>query len=181
MKGKELLKDEEVQKFVRRYIILYGVQLGVYTVVAICMQVWWQYFVFMISFIALRSFAGGYHAKRESVCVVQSGAIVLAACLTMKFIVISMQTVICIALLSGIMIFFHAPIEAEQKKLTDNERKKYRKTSRIVWIMEGILIVIACCFDSWLRIVAEPVIIAWFWVLVLAMMAAIRDVSKENE
>ena len=138
MKGKELLKDEEVQKFVRRYIILYGVQLGVYTVVAICMQVWWQYFVFMISFIALRSFAGGYHAKRESVCVVQSGAIVLAACLTMKFIVISMQTVICIALLSGIMIFFHAPIEAEQKKLTDNERKKYRKTSRIVWIVEDI-------------------------------------------
>lgn len=86
MKGKELLKDEEVQKFVQRYIILYGVQLGVYTVIAICMQVWWQYFVFMISFVALRSFAGGYHAKRESVCVVQSGAIVLAACLTMKFI-----------------------------------------------------------------------------------------------
>lgn len=77
--------------------------------------------------------------------------------------------------------FFHAPIEAEQKKLTDNERKKYRKTSRIVWIVEGILIVIASCFDSWLRIVAEPVIIAWFWVLVLAMTAAIRDVSKENE
>lgn len=44
MKGKELLKDEEVQKFVQRYIILYGVQLGVYTVIAICMQVWWQYF-----------------------------------------------------------------------------------------------------------------------------------------
>ena len=181
MKGKELLKDEEVQKFVRRYIILYGVQLGVYTVVAICMQVWWQYFVFMISFIALRSFAGGYHAKRESVCVVQSGAIVLAACLTMKFKVSSRPPVICIALLSGFMLFFHAPIEAEQKKLTDNERKKYRKTSRIVWIVEGILIVIASCFDSWLRIVAEPVIIAWFWVLVLAMTAAIRDVSKENE
>lgn len=66
LKGKELLKDEEVQKFVQRYIILYGVQLGVYTVIAICMQVWWQYFVFMISFVALRSFAGGYHAKRES-------------------------------------------------------------------------------------------------------------------
>jgi len=74
------------------------------------------------------------------------------------------------------MFFFE-----RRKKLTDNERKKYRKTSRIVWIVEGILIVIACCFDSWLRIVAEPVIIAWFWVLVLAMMAAIRDVSKENK
>ena len=67
LKGKELLKDEEVQKFVQRYIILYGVQLGVYTVIAICMQVWWQYFVFMISFVALRSFAGG-HGVDEDAC-----------------------------------------------------------------------------------------------------------------
>ena len=78
--------------------------------------------VFLLGFIPIRSFCGGYHAKSYLKC----------------NIVFSLSFVIC-CLCSNLMIFAFTKnylliIEIANKKVSSNEAKKYKKISIIIFI-----------------------------------------------
>lgn len=94
----------------------------------------------------LRKYAGGYHAKTKVRCyLISVGMLVVAFALlyqpdyhpAVHFILVT---------ISGSYIFMKAPVDHENKVLDAIERRVYRKRTRIVLALEGVLFVMACWF-----------------------------------
>lgn len=92
--------------------------------------------LFMIAYIPLRSYAGGYHAKTELRCYFLSTILIVLALLLMKFIPIREYIILGITGISGLIIYILAPVEDRNKPLDQIEYKMYRKKSRNILAIE---------------------------------------------
>ncbi len=95
--------------------------------------------VFYCSFIAIRKFAGGYHAKNSTRCYlfsIVSSIIILCSIALINSInscvVMIMLTVI--ELFCVVLIFMISPLDTENNPLNSNEKKVYRKNACIISI-----------------------------------------------
>lgn len=126
-----------------RDIYYYGVQQGLTLILNILTTIviaflcgeLWQCFLFMLSFILPRRYAGGYHAKTPLRCYVYSNAMIFAALLTIKFFTLGIFICGCLSVISGAIIFFLSPIEAANKPLDDKERTVYRIRARVILVI----------------------------------------------
>lgn len=98
-------------------------------------------FIFIISYSALRVYAGGYHAKTRLRCYGISWIMILFVLLSAKFcpnqIVFSAS--IMIFLPSYIIVFLLAPVDNINKPLDDLEIHYYRIKTRIILSVELII------------------------------------------
>lgn len=118
----------------------YGLQLGITAllnifitiILGILMGRIWESIVFLLTYIPLRSYAGGYHAKNQFRCDVLSILLIITA-LTGCSLLIKYDFAGRLLLpASGIIIFFLSPVEDFNKRLNQEETKNYRKKSRIL-------------------------------------------------
>ncbi len=93
--------------------------------------------LFFIAFFAIRSSAGGIHAKKEYVCMICTSILLLFSIAAIKiFIVFSFITLPSILLGAGsIIISVLSPLDSEGKKLSSYEKKRYRIKSIIIVII----------------------------------------------
>ncbi len=99
--------------------------------------------VFYLSFIAIRKFAGGYHAKTPVSCYLFSFASnIIILCLVKGlgsintlFIFIS----IIFELLCVVLILLISPLDTENNPLTEQEKKMYRMLTSIITILIFII------------------------------------------
>lgn len=92
--------------------------------------------IFLLAFIPLRTFAGGYHAKTAVQCYFYSMLIIIGILLGLRFLRIPVW--IC-AILSGfgcITTLVLAPVEDMNKPLDSIEKSVYRKRSLLILTIE---------------------------------------------
>ena len=104
--------------------------------------------LFMALYIPLRSNAGGYHAQTAIRCYVFSIFLMIAFLLAMKHLFISRFICVIINILSFIVIFAFAPVEDKNKPLDQMEQCVYRKRTRIVLIVESIIMIVGVILDT---------------------------------
>lgn len=100
--------------------------------------------LFMVMFIPLRSYCGGYHASKTWICIILSNIAVAGVVLVVKkfqlavdYVPLLAAEVICTA-----VILLLAPIQSEAKKLSDNEKQVYKKYVRFILIIELVFALI---------------------------------------
>lgn len=96
---------------------------------------------FCLAFIPLRSAAGGFHAKHHWSCIL-SFIVVLVGCVTfLKTVSLEISNVyaLCLAILSVIIVWKIAPVEPNNKPLSNSQRCTQQKKSRIIVIINLIL------------------------------------------
>lgn len=127
------IKEEDRELFI--YGLTQGIRmcLNVLTtlLIGLLMGMWWQGLLFLAAFIPTRSFAGGYHAKTPLRCYWCSVGIVIAALTVVRNgrdIQIILNTV---AILSVAVILYLAPVESENKPLSEPEKKSFKKKTQI--------------------------------------------------
>lgn len=91
----------------------------------------WQTIIFMLSYIPLRIYAGGYHSKTQFKCYLFSIGLILIGLLTIKFMPWTSAIYIFIWLFSGVIIFYLSPIENSNKPLGQIETSVYRRRALI--------------------------------------------------
>ena len=103
--------------------------------------------IFYLAFMAIRQFAGGYHATTEIRCEIMSTTLFLICIAMIKLLKIhSFENAIAIATIAAAScIFLFCPIDTPEKPLSDNEYNSYRKIS---WII--LLIILSIVFVSYL-------------------------------
>ncbi|WP_349673484.1 accessory gene regulator B family protein [Lacrimispora sp.] len=140
---KNLLKDDQRALYLYAYEILLSqiINIVVAVLIAVIMRAPMPVFVFLASYIPLRSYCGGYHARTNGVCTVVSAILILIVCLLEKYIVGTAALILPIAvfLISGILIFIFAPVPDRNKLLDEEETIRYRSKSRQFWLMEVIV------------------------------------------
>lgn len=85
-------------------------------------------------FMLIRKFSGGYHISSLGTCIIFSTIILAVALSTVKVIInlaaTSLLTVL--VLLCVLILFIFSPIENNARKMSENEKKTFRKISQIL-------------------------------------------------
>lgn len=149
----EQLKEANAITTGQYEICKFGVQQGLIillnllTVIILgsIMGEFWQTIFFIIVFIPLRVYAGGFHAKTPLRCYVYSSFFMIIILVAMKYLwIINEFTCIFVISVSSIIIGVLAPVETANKPLEERERKVYRK--KMIRIIEGEGIVWLCAY-----------------------------------
>lgn len=109
---------------------------------------WWHCIVLLTAFIPLRSYSGGYHARGYISCYIESCVLLTAALLFIKYGIIQKNMtaeIWQVFLVSVIIIFLLAPLADENKPISEKEAVVFQRRTRIILILEVLLIVIFTC------------------------------------
>lgn len=111
-----------------------------------------QSVIFYLTFCVVRVFAGGFHASTETRCFIISALSIIISVYSIKqFTVQNLNLCFVILLLiSSIIIFIFAPVDTDNKKLDSEERKRFRKISRIILICFLLIIAVMFFKHSWI-------------------------------
>ena len=102
---------------------------------------------FLIVFMPLRSFCGGYHAAKTWQCTVLSNLVVLLVIVVSKVSLLAgIITPVYILgdIVIGGMIVLFAPVDNENRRLGEKERRRYKMTASVVMSVEALLCIILC-------------------------------------
>ena len=95
--------------------------------------------LFLVCYMPLRSFCGGYHAKTHLRCYIYSVIMITSILLVAKYTAFNIVLYEVLVLISLIIILLLAPVEDENKKLDSVEKRVFRKRAYIIAFLEVLL------------------------------------------
>lgn len=96
-----------------------------------------------ISYIAIRTSAGGHHAGSPMRCYINSTIMISVLLAIIKWIPFQRAVSVVMLAAASIFIWITAPVETENNQLDKAERRVYRRRTRIIMMIE--IIVFAIC------------------------------------
>ncbi len=108
----------------------------------------YQCIILTVSFIALRSYSGGYHANTSLRCYILTVSSISAVLSIMKFIAINRFICLGLLVLSSVIILLFSPIGTKNKPLDEIEKIIYRKKTIIVWSVETCVALVFIVLNS---------------------------------
>ncbi len=135
-------------------IVKYGLEnigsnlLGLLVILAIggCLRHLLDSFLLWLLIFPLRKNAGGFHAKTKTRCMLVSAGMLIVSFICLVWMEWTKTVYILIVAIFFGIIFFMAPVGNQNKLLDEMEQKVYRKRTRIVLLLESILLIPACVF-----------------------------------
>jgi accessory gene regulator B len=157
-----------------RELYHYGIQQGLFVMlnigtmvaVGLLLDVLWQILIFTISLIALKSYAGGYHAKAPLRCYSLSTLLITAVAFLIRFVSLHTFVYVGLVVLAGIIIIALSPVGCENKSLDEVEKKVYRRRAVLIAVVQ----ILAAVTLLYLNLQLVAVGIVWCLVAVSAMM-----------
>lgn len=137
--------------------------------------------VFLLIFVLMRTYCGGYHAETYLKCNIIFTTNIMIAMLIFKFIVNYpvyfhfMINIICI-----ISIVILAPVENEYKPITSDEKKRHKKTSIILYLIIFIISSILYFFISKYSIVIDIALISVALSMVIEVFRKGRVLNEKS-
>ena len=164
------VKEDEKELYV------YGLEQGFFMIanlltsitIGLVFSIPWETVIFMASYLPLRSFAGGYHAKTHMRCYFFSIVLTIVVILMIRFIDWSNYAISILAIVTGFIIYILAPIGDSNKPLDKIEVVRYKNKTNLLLITE--LIIVFSLINSPLKIVSVCVVVA---LLALSVMLSI--------
>lgn len=126
--------------------------------------------VFMFIFIILRIYTGGYHSEKFKSCFVISIAIYLSELLLNDLVAdnLKLKVGIILILIASSIIYRLSPVEHKNNPLSFEDKKKYKKISRVITLLILVLtligfyindVLINFCFISSLTVTAVSILL----------------------
>lgn len=123
----------------RNEIIRYGLQsikstfamIIVLSFIGCIFHVFAQSIIFLICFMSLRKYAGGYHADTQGRCYVISTIIFVTACGVMRYVQMDYDIFLVLQTLNLLLLLLLVPVDNKNRKLEQWEKEKYGRKARI--------------------------------------------------
>lgn len=154
MTDKMILQDiiPEEDRELYEYGMVQGVILIINWITAILIGalfgMLWQPVVFLLLFMPVRIYAGGFHAGTQIKCYIFTSILQFGVMAAIKYISFYLWLHLILILLTAFCMFFIAPVEAENKPMTEEEHKKYGNIARRNWLLEVALFIV-CYLLQW--------------------------------
>ena len=133
-------EDEAVYRYAYELLLNQVINLVLAGLVAFFFRAPVVVLLFLLCYIPLRSYSGGYHADTNLGCTILSTLLIGGVCYVTQAVehgILEWQPIGY--LVSGIIIYFWAPVQDHNKPLDDLEKTRYKKRSRLVWGIEVIV------------------------------------------
>ena len=147
--------------------------------VGILMHSFWECLTFLISFSAIRSLAGGHHANTRIKCFIQSMFMLMAILAALKVLQSSLLgygVLMPIAFASAIVIWIFSPVDTENKRLTNEERKILKIKTRSILIIETVI-----CISTYLLNYSKAACSIMLALIVTAILVVIGRVKDAEQ
>lgn len=134
--------DRELYEYAIYSFLISITPLVIFLIASGVMGLWGEGMMIILPFMVIRKFCGGYHAKYAYICLVLSTAL-LGICLFVAIHADSNWVLHTLLGIAGISIMVNSPIDSENKRLTEDERKRYRHvTSLLVMTMIMLYVIL---------------------------------------
>ena len=171
-------KDEcEIYLFGCQLIEELVISFAVFTVISLLFHQFTETLIFVVAFSLIRRYAGGYHADNFITCLVISCAIIVLfnVCMT-----IAIDSVFAfrygIMLISASVIVFISPVDNPNKKLSQDERKVYRKYTISFLFFEAIIVLVLECFSLYKYEIC--IMYSWFVLFISLIFGIVKNTNR---
>ena len=191
-----ILFDKIGNRFVRDGIIAeedkelytFGMQQGMIMllniistiIIGIIFDMVWQSVVFLLAYMPLRSYAGGYHARTQFRCYLISLFITAVALLGMREIHWTSLTALFSVIISTIIIFLLTPVEDANKPLDASEKIAYKKKTRRILLLEILVTLIFWFINKEISVCCIMVFIILSVMLLLGILNNRKLIEHSN-
>lgn len=132
--------DYDIYQFGIENTILKIVHMASYLILGLLFGRLPELIVFLIAFIPLREYAGGFHAKTPLRCYIISCSTVFTVLLLIRLASpVLMEYSIPIALIGSFLLFLVIPVEAQDKPLDESEKIYYKSKGGFLILLTLIL------------------------------------------
>lgn len=137
-------------------IIRYGVEIiflkGIFWVTLLVAGLlfccFWECLIFLLMFSSLRTYAGGYHTESRLKCFIYSLCTVCISLTIVKLfanpIVLWISYVLVVPII--FIVFRVSPVDTENKRLDDDEKRRFKKISVLILFIEIAVSIIFSAF-----------------------------------
>lgn len=145
-KGKIAESDSEIYEYGYTLMIEKIIIFAISVVIALFLDAIWEVFALCITFIPLRVYSGGYHAKSRWRCIVMSGLFVTFGSIGIKLLSQQMDilTFLVIEIVCICAISRFAPVGTFLKQIAVSEEHYYKK--KVIMISGFELLIGLLCF-----------------------------------
>lgn len=141
--------------------------------IGVISEMLWQAILFTISFAALRTYSGGYHARTYFACYIYSILLLLSALIIIKLTYRNIQLITFYFSLSVFTVLKFSPIEDVNKPLDNTEIKIYIRKSQMILFILFVIVVIAILLK--LHDVSSVIAVATLSVSVLLIIGCAKN------
>lgn len=146
-------EERELYEYAVHSLVLSLAPLVIVIIMGSFMGVVKESILFILPFMVIRKFSGGFHAKHEWVCLVGSCGLLFLCVLTVSKLTynIALGSVTLGAVMS---LLFLSPIDSDNRRLSADEKKKYKRNTCIMaCLFFGVFVLLiglkaekyACC------------------------------------
>lgn len=134
--------DYEIYQYGMEQLLMTAINIVTIIILGIIFGKLWQSLVFAVAFMAIRSYAGGYHASTPVRCYLLTILIITAVLSVMRCV--EVDIFICVGLLaiSSTVILLLSPVESKNKLLDGIEKIIYREKTIIIWCTETVMAIV---------------------------------------
>lgn len=137
-------EDRELYSYAMYSFLFATVPLILTMVIGIFMHMFLESVLFILPFVIIRKFSGGFHLKSHTVCTFVSTGIIIAFLCAIKFVInhgiywpVAIATVAC-----SVQLFIKSPIDSEARKLSEREVVIFGRLARC-FVVVGLLLILA--------------------------------------
>lgn len=124
--------DESLYRYGLELLLSTAINIVLIAIISVAFGHPWAFLPYLISFMPLRSFAGGYHARTHWLCILVSAGLYTISLLFVVLMNLGENVVGCIVVGVAVVIttWVLAPVSSENKPLSAFERRRSRRISR---------------------------------------------------
>lgn len=147
------IKKEDVAVYAYGYYLLIEltINLVLACIMAVIFHTYLELLIFVLVFIPLRKFSGGYHADSPWKCVIISNTILLFATLLIKSQVLVPILMYAVVLEIPLFIYFFkmVPVPVKSKPLLEKEEKVFGNIARGIYSLELLIMLLLFFLQSY--------------------------------
>ncbi|WP_288528546.1 accessory gene regulator ArgB-like protein [uncultured Eubacterium sp.] len=145
-------EDRALYEYALKVFIQGFINIVITVLIGIFLNMIKECLCFFITFILLRKFSGGLHAKKYVNCLASSSIIILFSLLFIKYLEQNNNEIlfICIVVVSIFIILLFSPLENKNKKLSAKEKKIFKYFTVLMTILFFVIVLVLLLNESFL-------------------------------
>ena len=170
-------EDEKIYKY--GYTLLCEVFLN--SVIALAIGIAFskikEVIFFLAMYIPLRSFCGGWHADKIWKCTVISNVILLLQVYGIENIkmYLTMSGMLLIFFFNMVCIYFISPVDTEMKKISQDDKKIYKRKIKLILVFHVIIAIISVLAD------ADEFVFSLMFVYIIQNVMLLMEIIKHRK
>lgn len=176
--AKKIIRDEEyeIYQFGLEQLLTAAVAIVSAIIIGMLFGKGLQCIVFLLTFMIIRSYAGGYHASTRLRCYFLTMFTILTALLVIKYIECEMFVFWELLVASSVIILMLSPVDTDARKLDAIECIYYRKKAMLIWFVE--IVMVALCTVIHLEEISKCIILALATLSIAQIFEKLKYLTK---